>query len=110
MNTAGKLGGECRIDHAVPLQPALPAERFRHDIKAVVSLAARARSGMTGVMVRLILDPQTLGCESLLQFFGNAVLGSHHRQDKGLRSVKVNGCAEGFCALSSLEGDTAAPA
>jgi len=77
MHAAGKLGGERRVDHAVALEPALPAEGLRHDIKPVVGLAARARAGMAGVLVGLVLNPQTLGCESLLQLFGNPFLGTH---------------------------------
>ena len=77
MHAAGKLGGERCVDHAVTLEPALPAERFRHDIDPVVGLAARARAGMAGVLMGLVLDPQTLGRESLLQLFGNTFLGTH---------------------------------
>ena len=110
MDAAGKLGGERCVDHAVALEPALPAERFSHDIKPEVSLAARAGSDMPSMVVRFVLDSQTLGRESLLQLFGNAVLGSLHAQDKGSQTVKVNGGADRFCVLSSLEGDIAAPA
>lgn len=110
VDTALHLVGQRRINHAVALEPALPAEGLRHDIKPVVSLAARARAGMAGVLVGLVVDPQTLGRESLLQLFGNAVLGSLHAQDKGSQTVKVNGDADRFCVLSSLEGDTAPPA
>ena len=77
VHAAGKLGGKRRVDHAVTLEPALPAERFRHDIKPVVGLAARAGAGMAGVLVGLVLDPQTLGRESLLQPFGNPILSAH---------------------------------
>ena len=36
------------VDHAVALEPALPAERLRHNIHPEMSLPALAMSGMPG--------------------------------------------------------------
>jgi len=77
VNAAGELGGERRIDHAMALQPALPAERLSHDIEPEVGLAARASPGMAGVLMGLVFDPHALRREGLLQLFGNPILGSH---------------------------------
>ena len=44
------------VDHAVALEPALPAECFRHDIKPEMGFAAGPVSGMALVRCGFILD------------------------------------------------------
>jgi hypothetical protein len=56
MHAAGKLGRERCVDHAVTFDSALSPERFRHDIKPEVSLAARPVAGVASVKVRFIFD------------------------------------------------------
>jgi len=80
MHATGKLICKRRIDHAMPLQPALSAERFGHNIKTEVCFAARPVAGMAFVAVRLILDMQAFGRKGLLQFFPDDILGSHDLQ------------------------------
>ena len=77
MHPTGKLLRQRRIDHAMPLQAALSAEGFGHNIKTEVGLAAGPVAGVALVLVRFIFDMQTLGREGLLQFFLDYVLGSH---------------------------------
>jgi len=43
------------------LQPALPAERLRYNIKPVMGLAAGAMSGMSLMKMGLVLDMQAFG-------------------------------------------------
>lgn len=66
MHAAGKFLRQRRVDHAVPLQAALSAEGFSHNIKTEVRFAAGAVAGMALVTVRLILDMQAFGREGLL--------------------------------------------
>jgi len=66
MHAAGKLLRQGRIDHAMPLQAALSAEGFGHNIKTEVRFAAGTVAGMALVAVRLILNMQAFGREGLL--------------------------------------------
>lgn len=77
MYAAGKFLRQRCIDHPMPLQAALSAEGFGHNIKTEMRFAAGTVAGMALVTVRLILDMQAFGRESLLQFFLDHVLGSH---------------------------------
>jgi hypothetical protein len=99
MHAAGKLAGEGVIDHTVALDPALSPERFRHDIKTEMSLAAGAMPGVAFMPMRFVLDAKALWCERVAQLFGDEILPSH-----GLIY------AARFCCLSSLEGLINAPA
>ena len=69
VHAAGKLARQRRIDHAMALDPALPAKGFRHDIEAEMSLAAGPVAGMAFVPMRLVLDVKAFGCESVVQLF-----------------------------------------
>ena len=80
MHAAGKLVRERGVDHAMPLQPALSAERFRHNIKTEVRLAAGPVAGMAFVAVRFVFDTQAFGREGLLQLFRDHILGAHDLQ------------------------------
>jgi len=80
VHAAGKLVRERRIDHAMPLQPALSAEYFSHNIETEVGFAAGPVAGMTLVAVRFIFDLQAFGGEGLLQFFRDHILGAHDLQ------------------------------
>ena len=66
-----------KVHHAVALQPALPAEGFRHNIQSEMGLAARAVSGVARVPIRLVLHTQAFGGESLVQLFRDEILRSH---------------------------------
>jgi len=69
MHTAGKFVRQCRVDHAMPLEPALPAKGFRHDIESEMRLAAGPVPGVALVPMRFILDMKALRCESVAQLF-----------------------------------------
>src|SRR5579863_2305753 len=77
MHAAFQFRRERRVDHAVAFEPALPAEGIRHDIEPIMGFAAGAVSGVTGVLMRLVLDAQALRSESLAQLFGDHILCSH---------------------------------
>jgi hypothetical protein len=117
VHAAGKLLRQRGVDHAMPLQSALSAERLGHNIETEVRFTAGTVAGMALVTVRLILDMQAFGREGLLQFFPDHVLGSHdlqaleHDPEKWkpvfrkdhARSINVNVHDARFCHLSSLE-------
>ena len=104
MHAAGKLVRERDIDQAMPLQPALSAERFSHNIETEVRFAAGPVAGMALMAVRFIFDLQAFGGEGLLQFFRDHILGAHDLQPYRARSINVNVDGAVFCRLSSLEG------
>ena len=99
MHAAGKFAREDFVDHAVALDPALSPERFRHDIKPKMSLAAGAMPGVTFMPMRFVFDAEAFRCESVAQLFRDEIL-SWHRVIYDAR----------FCCLSSLEGLINAPA
>jgi hypothetical protein len=66
MHASGKLVRQRRVDHAMPLQPALSAKRFGHNIKTEVRFAAGPVAGMALMAVRFIFDTQAFGGEGLL--------------------------------------------
>ncbi len=74
MHAAGKFAREGFVDHAVALDPALSPERFRHDIKPEVSLAAGAMPGVTFMPMRFVFDAEAFRCESVAQLFRDEIL------------------------------------
>ena len=68
MHAAVKLVRQRRIDHAMPFEPALSAERFRHDIETEVAFAAGPVAGMALMAVRFIFDMQAFGREGCCSF------------------------------------------
>ena len=60
-------GGQRRVDQPLPVQPALPSKRFRHDMNTVMGLAARPVSRMPLMQMRFINDLQAFRAESLRQ-------------------------------------------
>jgi hypothetical protein len=99
MHAAGELAGEGFVDHAVALDPALSPERFRHDIKPEMSLAAGAMPGVAFMAMRFVFDAKARRRESVAQLFRDKILPSHGPVYDAR-----------FCRLSSLEGLIAAPA
>lgn len=104
MYAARKLVRQRRVDHAMTLQPALPAEGLRHDIQPEMSSAARTVSGVAFVPMRLVLDTQAFGRESLSQLSGDEILRLHPGKPSRQHGVKLNERAVLICRLSSLEG------
>ena len=110
VHAAGKLAGERGIDHAMALDPALPAKGFRHDIEAEMSLAAGPMARMAFVAMRFILNMEALGRESVAQLFRDQIACMHGRWlNQRTLSWSIPMHAH-FCRLSSLEGAMQAPA
>ena len=68
MHAARQLGGECRIDHAMPFEPALPAERLRHDGDSKMRLPAWPVTGVTGVLVDSSSTFRLSGSKAVVNF------------------------------------------
>jgi hypothetical protein len=77
VDTAGELGRERCVDHAVALDPALSFERFRHDMDPEMGLATGTVAGMTFVAMRFIDDVKTFRSESDGQLFSDEILDGH---------------------------------
>jgi hypothetical protein len=77
MHPARELACKSRIDQAVALEPALPAEGLRHDIHAEVRFAAGPVAGVTFVPVGFVFDVQVFGRESFAQLFSDEILSPH---------------------------------
>ena len=60
MDAAGEFTRKCLVDHAVALDPALSAERLRHDMNPEMGLAARPGSGVALVLMQFIHNIETL--------------------------------------------------
>src|SRR5262245_29835994 len=73
VHAALKLGDKRFVDHAVALEPALPAERLCHNIHPEMSLPALSMPSMPGVLVGFVDHVQARGGECIGQFFGNEI-------------------------------------
>jgi len=80
VHAAFKLFRQCRIDHAVPLQPALSAEGRRHNIESEMGFPAGPVSGMAFMQMRFILDMHALRRKGREQLGGDDILHSHGAQ------------------------------
>jgi hypothetical protein len=58
-----EFNDECCVDHAVALESALSAKRFRHDINPEMRLSSRPVSRMPGVLVGFVHHLDALGRE-----------------------------------------------
>ena len=77
MHAAGKFVRQRGIDHAMPLEPALPAKGLRHDIESEMGFTAGPVPGMALVPMRFILDMKALRCESVAQLFRDQIACVH---------------------------------
>src|SRR6266511_1355991 len=77
MHAALELSDKGFVDHAVALEPALPAERLRHDIYPEMSFPALAMPGVPGVLVGFVHDLEPRGPEGLSQLSRDALTPSH---------------------------------
>jgi len=75
------------VDHAVALEPALPAKRLRHNIHPEMSFPALPLPGMPGVLVGFIHHLEVRGGESLGQLFRNDIAPCHGVRIAGARRV-----------------------
>src|SRR5262249_21479698 len=77
VDAAGELADKRFVDHAVTLEPALPAERLRHDIYPEMSLPALAMSSMPSVLVGFVHHVEARRSESVGQLLRNEVSSCH---------------------------------
>ena len=77
VNAACEFAHKRFINHAVAFEPALPAERLRHDIYPEMSLPALAMSSMPSVLVGFIHHIEARGSESLGQLLRDEVSSCH---------------------------------
>ncbi len=87
VDAAFELTDKCFVDHAVALEPALPAERLRHNIHPEMSLPAPAMSGMPGVLVGFVHHLEARGSESLGQLLRDEIAPCHGVRIAGARPV-----------------------
>ena len=77
VDAAGELTGKLFVDHSVALEPALPAERLRHDIYPEMSLPALAMPSMPGVLVGFVHHVEACGSESVGQLLHDEIARCH---------------------------------
>src|SRR5262249_39269093 len=94
VDAACELTGKCFVDHAMALEPALSAERFRHDIHPEMSLPALAMSSMPGVLVGFVHHLKARRSESLGQLLRDEIAPCHRVRIAG-------GTACGQCRVTA---------
>ena len=94
VDAACELSDKRLVNHAVALEPALPAEHLRHDIYPEMSLPALAMSGMPGVLVGFVHHLKARGSESLGQLLRDEIAPCHRVRIAG-------GAASGQCRVTA---------
>src|SRR6266487_6564326 len=87
VDAAFELTDKCCVDHAVALEPALPAEHLRHNIHPEMSLPALPMPGMSRVLVGFVHHVEPYGGESLGQLLRNEIAPCHGVRIAGARPV-----------------------
>ena len=100
VDAAFELTGKCLVDHAVALEPALPAERLRHNIYPEMSFPALSMPGMPGVLVGFVHHVEARGSESVGQLLHDEIARCH-----GVRIAAVG--LAGQCRLTARKGANA---
>ena len=77
VHAALQFGRQCRVDHAVTLDPALPPEGLSHNINPEMGLPAGTVAGMAFMLVGFIDDAQACRRESLGQLLRDDLCGMH---------------------------------
>lgn len=77
VDAACELTGKFLVDHSMALEPALPAERLRHNIYPEMSLPALAMSSMPGVLVGFVHHVEARGSESVGQLLHDEIARCH---------------------------------
>ena len=72
-----EFGRERFIHHTVALDPALPSERFRHNINAEMGFAAWAMAGMPRVLVGFVNHIEAQRREGPGQLIQDGVTSTH---------------------------------
>src|SRR5260370_42474135 len=78
---------KCSFAHAVPLEPALPAEHLRHNMHPEMSLPALPMPGMSRVLVGFVHHVEPYGGESLGQLLLDEIAPCHGVRIAGARPV-----------------------
>src|SRR5512132_2650001 len=107
MDTALELSDKGFVDHAVALEPALPAERLRHDIYPEMSFPALAMPGVPGVLVGFVHDLEPRGVEGLGQRFRDAITPCHGLGITGSEPAGQSTARKTQSRLSRLEDNSA---
>ena len=87
VDAAFELTDKCCVDHAVALEPALPAEHLRHNIHPEMSLPALPMPGMSRVLVGFVHHVEPYGGESLGQLLRDEIAPCHGVRIAGARPV-----------------------
>ena len=77
VDAACELADKRFVDHAVALEPALPAERLRHNIYPEMSFPALSMPGMPGVLVGFVHHVEARGSESVGQLLHDEIAHCH---------------------------------
>src|SRR5258707_14805200 len=77
MDASRELTRKGLVDHAVALDPALAAERLRHDRDPEMGLTARPMAGMALVLMRFVRNVEALRRERCGELFGDPGLNFH---------------------------------
>jgi hypothetical protein len=106
VDAALELAAKRLVDHAVALEPALPAEHLGHDIDPEMSFSTRPVSGVPDVLVGFVQHPDALGRESLGQLLRDEIAPRHAPRiavavTRGQRRFAAG---NGQTRLSRLEG------
>jgi hypothetical protein len=107
MHAALELSDKRFVDHAVALEPALPAERLRHDIYPEMSFPALAMPSVPGVLVGFVHDLEPHGVESLGQLFRNEITPCHGLGITGSEPAGQSTARKTQSRLSRLEDNSA---
>jgi hypothetical protein len=73
----GQFGRQYRIYHPMAVDPALPFERFRHNINPKVRLAARPVACVAFVQMGFICDIEAFRRESFVQLLCDVIFCGH---------------------------------
>src|SRR6516164_6492722 len=87
VDVAFELTDKCFVDHAVAFEPALPAERLRHNMHPEMSLPAPPMPGMSGVPVGFVHHVEARGSESLGQLLRDKITPCHGVRIAGARTT-----------------------
>ena len=74
---AGEFRRQCRVNHAMTFDPALPFEGRRHDIDPEMRFAARMVTRMAFMQMRFVRDVEAFRRESFTQLVYDSVPCAH---------------------------------
>jgi hypothetical protein len=77
MDAVREFTGKCLVDHTMAFDPALSAERLRHDMNPEMGLPARPMAGVALVPMRFIDHVEALRRKRRGKFLGNLVPHLH---------------------------------